>query len=281
MVPRRRKSRGTPILPHRPRVCKNGPPGSQPGAPAFTNETAPMTTSHWADVAHRLQDALGTPVPPIAIGFHAAVPDDVPAFDAPMPPPLPDGRTGRVPAGCVFWMKATDRTFSTVAEDHGNCSVGSMTHGFRTLEEVAGNSDVAALLESGWVTLEVVPQIPVVRERPAAITYGPLADATAEPDVILLRLTARQVMVLSDALPGLRVEGKPQCHIVAIAREQGEVAVSVGCQLSRVRTGMPNSEMTCAIPGSKVEAVLEALAATAIADDAVARYAAEDSRRFG
>ena len=46
-------------------------------------------------------------------------------------------------------------------------------------------------------------------------------------------------MVLSDAVPGLRIEGKPQCHIVAIAKEQGEVAASVGCALSRVRTGMP------------------------------------------
>ena len=84
-----------------------------------------------------------------------------------MPAPLPDGRTGRVPAGCVFWMKAAERTFATVAEDHGNCSVGSLTHGFKTLDEVAGNSDVAALLETGWVTMDVVPQIPVVTRSPA------------------------------------------------------------------------------------------------------------------
>ena len=45
--------------------------------------------------------------------------------------------------------------------DHGNCSVGSLTHGFKTLDEVAGNSDVAVVLESGWMTMEDVPQIPV------------------------------------------------------------------------------------------------------------------------
>ena len=145
-----------------------------------------------------------------------------------MPGALPDGRTGRVPAGCVFWMKAAERTFSTVAEDHGNCSVGSMTHGFKTLEEVAGNSDVAALLESGWVTMDVVPQIPVVHEKPGAVTYGPLADTPVDPDVVFLRVTGRQLMVLSDAIPGLRIEGKPQCHIVAIAKEEGVPAASVG-----------------------------------------------------
>ena len=35
-------------------------------------------------------------------------------------------------------------------------------------------------------------------------------------------------MVLSDAIPGLRIEGKPQCHIVAIAKEEGVPAASVG-----------------------------------------------------
>jgi uncharacterized protein (DUF169 family) len=197
-----------------------------------------------------------------------------------MPAPTPDGRTGRVPAGCVFWMKSTSRTFSTVPQDHGNCSVGQLTHGMKTLDEVAGNWDVAALLESGWVTMDVVPLIPTVSTPPGAVTYGPLAETTLDPDVVLLRLTGRQLMVLSDALPGLRVEGKPQCHIIAVAKEQNEVAASVGCQLSRVRTGMTNSEMTVAIPASKLAATIEALRATAAADSAVARYAAEDATRF-
>ena len=148
-----------------------------------------------------------------------------------MPDSLADGRTGRVPAGCVFWMKAAESTFTTVAEDHGNCSVGSLTHGFKTLEEVAGNSDVAALLDTGWVTMDVVPHIPVVHDRPGAVTYGPLADTPVDPDVVFLRVTARQLMVLSDAIPALRIEGKPQCHIVAVAKEENEPAASVGCAL--------------------------------------------------
>ena len=87
-------------------------------------------------------------------------------------------------------------------------------------------------------------------------------------------------MVLSDALTKLRIEGKPQCHIVAVAKERGEVAASVGCALSRVRTGMPATEMTCAIPAGQLPAVLDAVTATARADTAVARYAAEDAKRF-
>jgi uncharacterized protein (DUF169 family) len=194
----------------------------------------------WNDLSARLRSSLSLAAPPIGITFRAEPVAGVDGFDRPMPDAMPDGRTGRVPAGCVFWMHATESTFNTVAEDHGNCSVGSLTHGFKTLDEVAGNSDVAALLDTGWVTMDVV----------------------------------------SDAIPGLRIEGKPQCHIVAIAKEQGEIAASVGCALSRVRTGMPATETTCAIPGSKVEDVVTAIERNAVADTAVARYAAEDATRF-
>jgi uncharacterized protein (DUF169 family) len=128
--------------------------------------------------------------------------------------------------------------------------------------------------------MDVVPQIPVVREKPGAVTYGPLSETPVDPDVVFVRVTGRQMMVLSDAIPGLRIEGKPQCHIVAIAKEQGEIAASVGCALSRVRTGMPATETTCAIPGSKVEDVVTAIEKNAVADTAVARYAAEDATRF-
>src|SRR5262249_54017041 len=131
-----------------------------------------MPPPDWPALAGELTDALHLSAAPLAITFSDAPLPGVAMFDEPMPAPLPDGRTGRVPAGCVFWMKAADRTFGTVAEDHGNCSVGSMTHGFKTLEEVAANGDVAALLESGWVTMDMVPHIPVVTERPATVPYG-------------------------------------------------------------------------------------------------------------
>jgi uncharacterized protein (DUF169 family) len=234
----------------------------------------------WNDLSDRLRAALNLSSAPIAITFSAAPPDGVPAFDRPMPEPLADGRTGRVPAGCVFWNHATESTFTTVKADHGNCSVGSLTHGFVTLDDVGANSDVAALLETGWVTMDVVPQIPVVTETPGAVTYGPLAETPIDPDVVLLKVNGKQLMVLSDAIPNLRVEGKPQCHIIAIAKEQDDIAASVGCALSRVRTGMPATEMTIAIPAGKVSGVIDAIEANAVADAAVARYASEDMQRF-
>jgi uncharacterized protein (DUF169 family) len=239
-----------------------------------------MPTTDWSSLASELTSSLFLAAPPVAITFSDAPPAEVAPFDEPMPAPAADGRTGRVPAGCVFWIKGAERTFSTVADDHANCSVGSMTHGFKTLDEVAGNGDVATLLETGWVTMDVVPSIPVVHERPGAVTYGPLADTPIDPDVVLLRVNGRQMMVLSDAIPGLRIEGKPQCHVVAIAKEDGVPAASVGCALSRVRTGMQPSEMTCAIPAASLADVLASIRRNAEADAAVAKYAADDARRF-
>jgi uncharacterized protein (DUF169 family) len=239
-----------------------------------------MPAHHWKALAAELTSLLSLESLPLAITFSAQAPAHVPAYAGTMPAATPDGRTGKVAAGCVFWVKAADRTFTTVPEDHGNCSVGSMTHGLKTMEEVAGNADVAALLESCWVTMNMVPHIPVVTQRPNFITYGPLQDTPIDPDVVLLRLNPKQVMVLHDAVPEMRLEGKPQCHIIAIAKEHQEVAASVGCMLSRVRTGLPNSQMTCAIPAPRLADVVARLTTTCRADMAVAAYAAEDSRRF-
>ena len=239
-----------------------------------------MPTQNNQQLADRLAKSLGLQRPPLSIRFSQEPPPGVEPFADNMPAPTEDGRTGRVPAGCVFWIKAEAQTFSTVAEDHANCSVGSVTHGFKTLEDVGSKSDVGALVGAGWVAPEMFPSIPVVKERYRYVTYGPLQHANEIPDVVFLRLNAKQAMTLSDAFPQMRFEGKPQCHIIAIAKEQQEVAVSVGCMLSRVRTGMPNTEMTCAIPGVRLAEVVQQIETTTAIDDTVAKYASDDTRRF-
>ncbi len=229
--------------------------------------------------AKALRSFLQLSAPPIAIGFHTSPPDDLARFDQPMPVPAADGRTGRVPAGCVFWMHATDDAFATVAEDHANCSVGSYTHGFLSLKDAATRGDVAAIVEAGWVDESDFPNIPSVEETPGAVTYEPLADATYG-DVVLVRVQAAGLMTLLDAWPDLVIEGKPQCHIVAIAKQHGRIAASVGCALSRTRTGMATSEATAAIPVTQLDILITQLMKVAEANATVARYAGTDAVRF-
>ena len=233
----------------------------------------------WRALADRLSGALHLAVAPVGITFADDVPGGVAPFDAPMSAPAEDGRRGRVPAGCVFWVHGAERAFSTAPEDHGNCSVGQVTHGLVPLSAVAGNADVAALVGSGWVGEPDMAAVPSVSVRAAAVVYGPVGSAGVDPDVVLLRVNGRQLMVLHDAVPGMVIEGKPQCHIVALAKERGSVAASVGCALSRARTGMTPEEMTCAIPGPRLAEVVDAVERTAAIDTTVAIYAARDARR--
>jgi uncharacterized protein (DUF169 family) len=236
-------------------------------------------TSQFAERARALKSLLQLTAPPVAIGFHDSLPDAPEPFRSPMAPPTPDGRTGRVPAGCAFWMHGTDRGFATVAADHANCSVGSYTHGFVSLVDAATRGDVAAIVEAGWVAEADFAAIPAVDATPAAITYEPLAEAQ-HADVVLVRLHAAGLMTLLDAWPSLRIEGKPQCHIVALAKQHGQVAASVGCALSRARTGIPATEATAAIPVGVLDALLERLTRAAEVNATVARYAGADATRF-
>ncbi len=123
-------------------------------------------------------------------------------------------------------------------------------------------------------------QVPTVNQRPKVVVYGPLRETPVDPDVVFVRLNGVQLMMLHDAWPKIRFEGKPQCHIIPIAKEEGQVAVSVGCMLSRVRTGMPAGEVSCAIPGKLVPEVVQSVKAAVAADKAVAKYAGEDGKRF-
>jgi len=66
-----------------------------------------------------------------------------------------------------------------------------------------------------------------------------------------------------------------------VASASSAIAASVGCALSRSRTGMRSEEMTCVIPGKRLPEAVETLEATAGLDRAMARYASADAKRFG
>ena len=245
-----------------------------------SRDAASSSTSSPRSLGERLTACLRPCAPPVAIRFLADGQETtVRRRPDPSPEPNEHGRTGQVPAGCVFWIHGTRETFSTTAPDHANCSVGSLTHGFMSVEEAASKDDVCAVLESGWVDEAAVAQLPRVESTPAGVIYGPLGEQEASPDVVLLRIDGLGLMTLKDALPDLRIEGKPQCHIVAIAKA-GTPAASVGCALSRARTGMAPEEMTCALPGSRLREIVEALEAAVTLDRQMATYASHDARRF-
>ena len=74
-------------------------------------------------------------------------------------------------------------TFHTTAPDHANCSVGSLTHGFLSLEEAGVRS---ATLEhwpattSGWATSRHLRLEAVVQHHPHAAFEGPMPPAVRQ-----------------------------------------------------------------------------------------------------
>jgi len=247
----------------------------------MTGKTQDACESKWRSLNQRLMSSLQLFADPVAISFrNAEQPAAAKPRNAAHPAPNESGRTGQVPAGCAFWIHGSHETFTTSAADHANCSIGSYTHGFLTLDETATKDDVHAVLDAGWIDDTAIKQLPVVTEKPSAVIYGPLANAEEMPAAVLLRVNAMGLMTLRDAVPDMRIEGKPQCHIIAIAKEQNLVAASVGCAVSRVRTGMRAEELTCVIPGARLAEVTTAIESAVRLNRAMANYAAVDAQRF-
>ena len=61
----------------------------------------------------------------------------------------------------------------------------------------------------------------------------------------------------------------------------GAPFTSVGCALSRARTGMRPEEVTCAVSNRGFEAFVARVEAALALDRAMARYAAQNAKRFG
>jgi uncharacterized protein (DUF169 family) len=217
--------------------------------------------SNIPNMADKLRTLLGLGGAPVGVTFDAA--------DVDRPAPVPSQ-----PAGCCFWEPAQRARLDTVASDHANCSVGSYTHGLIPLETAAAQDDTAALVGSGWVTEEDLEATPALDFKPESITYQPLADAS-DPDVVLARLTPAALMRLHSAVPELALAQKPQCMIVPLAYA-GQVAVSPGCAVSRTRTSLPDTDLTCAIPAGDLASIVARLESVVSADQMVSAYAAAD-----
>lgn len=205
----------------------------------------------------RLRELLGLRSAPVAVSYRPTAPEGVPRVTAPGP------------SGCSYWRRAADgEVFFTEAADHYNCPIGSYTHHIdlppAKAEELQGLIETMVGLE--YIRLEEVPQIPRRTEPFGVAIYSPLAAAPVPPDVLLVRGTARQMMLLTEAASlagvatGGELMGRPTCAVLPATLQGGSVNASVGCIGNRVYTGLGDDELYFALPGSQVEAIVEKLA---------------------
>jgi uncharacterized protein (DUF169 family) len=219
--------------------------------------------------ARQLQVLLDLQSPPVAITFQPTAPPEVPRLPA------------AGPSSCTYWKRAAEgQTFYTEAADHYSCPIGGYTHGVdlppAQMQELQGV--VGTMIQLGYLRSEEVPQIPR-REAPFGVAvYTPLDQATGEPDVVLLRGNARQVMLLEEAAQaagvggGGALMGRPTCAALAATMQAGRGVASLGCIGNRVYTDLGDDEMYYALPGKQVAAVVEKLAGIAHANRELEKY---------
>jgi uncharacterized protein (DUF169 family) len=195
-------------------------------------------------------------LPPVAVGFLAAAPADLRRIARPMP------------AGCSYWKHASEgHAFYTTPEDHENCAVGAFTHGVtlapdkvRELESLVGT-----MIQLQYLRSEEVAGIPHRQAPMQTVAYAPLGQASFEPDVVVFRGNARQIMLISEAARAAGIfesaaaMGRPACAMIPQAAASASGVASVGCIGNRVYTELGDDELYFAVPGKALLRVLEQL----------------------
>jgi uncharacterized protein (DUF169 family) len=223
-----------------------------------------MTTQ----IAQKLSESLHLTQPPVAIAFPDRVPEGVKTY------------SGSAPAGCRFWQEATTQVFATVPQQHDLCSIGMYTHHLEDGPQVQTDLQDALKVfgDLGYVRAEDMPFIPVLNRAPKVVVYGPLASIPLKPDVVLLFVKADQTLILSEASQQLEnglppAMGRPACGVIPQAFNTGRTALSLGCCGARAYLDVLTPDVALyAIPGSKLEAFAERVAALSKANSILTHF---------
>ena len=216
-----------------------------------------------------IHELLGLRRPPVAVKFQQSAPEGIPRIDK------------AVASGCTYWKLAAEgKTFYTEASDHYGCPIGSHTHGIDLPEETAKELEglVGTMVQLQYIAMEEVPGIPQLEGPFGVAIYGPLAEATFEPDVVLVCGDAKQMMLLAEAAhaAGLSSDtsmvGRPTCAAIPAVMQSGRTATNLGCIGNRVYTSLADDELYFVIAGSQIAAVVDKLATIVRANDELATY---------
>jgi uncharacterized protein (DUF169 family) len=219
--------------------------------------------------SQNLEALLGLKTLPVALTFRDNPPANVPHVQK------------VAPSGCSYWKLAAEgQSFYTEAPDHYECPIGAYTHGIDLPPERAKELEgvVGTMVGLGYIRMEEVPGIP---RRPGPFrvaVYAPLAKAVGEPDVVLVRGNARQMMLLAEAAQAAGVGadsgllGRPTCAAIPAVLRSQRSAASLGCIGNRIYNGLADDEMYYALPGKQVAAVVDKLAMIVNANRELEKY---------
>jgi len=225
---------------------------------------------HVQDMATTLTATMGLDMRPIALALADAPPAGVRTFE------------GTVPSACTFWRRAESAVFYATAAQHFRCPIGAMVMGFELPEDVRAEliGLVGVMVEGGYLGADEPPRIPTLPRRSAGVVYGPLQDFPIEPDAIMLWLTPRQAMLMSEAGGGCKwtgttpaaTLGRPACAAIPTAVSRGAMTTSLGCIGMRTYTEIADDHMLAVIPASAVPQLAATLDDIVAANRAMAEF---------
>ena len=216
-----------------------------------------------------LTNLLQLSSPPVAITFVDKAPEGVPHVEA------------LEPAGCGYWRRAAEgEVFFTTADDHKSCPVGAHTHNvpLTPAEQEGLMGLVGTMVGLNYLKMEEVPGIPTRTTPMQLAVYAPLALAPVDPDVVLVRGNARQLMLLSEAAQAAGVAGgspamgRPTCAVLPEAINSDRTAASLGCIGNRIYTGAGENDAYFAIPGDQLRTVEDSLAVIVRANEELEKF---------
>ena len=205
----------------------------------------------------RIVELLNLTAQPVAVKFQDTPPLGTPHIDH------------VASAGCTYWkFAAAGRTFYTDAADHFGCPIGAHTHGIDLPDEQAKHLQglVETMVQLQYIDMAEVPNIPRRTDPFHFAVYAPLAEATFDPDVVLISGTAKQMMILAEAVHATGIAsdsslvGRPTCAAIPAVMKSGRTATNLGCIGNRVYTGLPDDQLYFVIAGPQLAAVVDKLA---------------------
>jgi uncharacterized protein (DUF169 family) len=218
-----------------------------------------------AEQHHQLKTLLGLTYDPVGVSG-ASDSEPVTAGLAP------------APSACSFWRRAETARFTADAKSHTNCKVGAHVMGFSLGEQdmQALGALVQTMTGIAYIAPEEVPALPRLPEH-KAWHYTPLSAAPSTPELVLMWVDGRQVMLVQEAMgsahwksgKGLRTTGRPACGALALAYHHAEAVLSFGCAGMRTFTEIPDHYMLLVVPGESVEGLCRGLEQTAQSNAAV------------
>lgn len=227
-----------------------------------------MPAPNLSAISDTLSASLHLHQPPIALSFAESAPAGIPLH------------AGRVPAGCRFWEDAAAGAFVTSAPDHYACAIGVYTHHLEpSPEQQTDLMDALKVFgDLGYVRPEDLPLIPVLQAQARYVVYSPLATAPLPPEVVLLFVNAGQTLILTEATQQTEHQippamGRPACAVVPQVMNTGRAALSLGCCGARAYLDVLTDAVALfAIPGAKLAAYAERIAAVAQANTVLSKF---------